>query len=194
MWWLCLLIKMGLHDSNTRHIITVTYPAPSCSHHAPCKLTTPPQSSNPQFLSHSRIPSLSLCLEMLIFCMVKIPFPNIYIHSDGAIIESRVCNRTVFVQVTPGASTSPDCFELADSWPEVPSSTIWSRLRGLQDKLLGENYFSPTSSLPFAYTLGGMSVGEKGPRKVGIPCPAWAAVYSLLEIGSLRNHLPGLLF
>lgn len=141
MWWLCLLNKMGLRDSNTRRIITVTHPTLTFPHHAPCKLTTPPQSSNPQFPSHSRIPSWSLCLEMLIFCLVKIPSPNIYTHSNAAIIESRVCNQTVLVQVTPGASTSPDCFELADSWPEVPSSTIRCRLQGLQDKLLGENYF-----------------------------------------------------
>lgn len=141
MWWLCLLIKMGVHDSNTRCITTVTHPAVACSHHAPCKLTTPPQSSNPQFLSHSRIPSRSLCLETLIFYLVKIPSPNIYTHSDAAVIESRVCNQTVLVQVTPGVSTSPDCFELADSWPEVPSSTIQSPLQGLQDKLLGGNHF-----------------------------------------------------
>lgn len=141
MWWLCLLIKMGVHDSNTRCIITGTHPAVACSHHAPCKLTTPPQSSNPQFLSHSRIPSRSLCLEMLIFCLVKIPSPNIYTHSDAAVIESRVCHQTVLVQVTPGVSTSPDCFKLADSWPEVPSSTIQSWRQVLQDKLLGGNYF-----------------------------------------------------
>ena len=141
MWWLCLLIKMGVHDSNTRCIITVTHPAVTCSHHAPCKLTIPPQSSNPQFLSQSRIPSWSLCLEMLIFCLVKTPSPTIYTYSDTAIIESCVCNQTVLVQVTSGVSTSPDCFELADSWPEGLISTIQSRLQGLQDKLLGGNYF-----------------------------------------------------
>lgn len=152
MWWLWLLIKMGLDDSNTRRIITVTHPALTCSHDAPCKLTTPPQSSNPQFLSHSPIPSLSLCLEMLIFCLVKIPSPNIYTHSDAAIVESCVCNQTVLVQVTPEASTSPDCFKLADSWPEGPSSG--SRLQGLQDKLLEENYFCSYQELSFCLHFG----------------------------------------
>lgn len=146
---------MGLRDSNTRRIITVTHPTLTFPHHAPCKLTTPPQSSNPQFLSHSRIPSQSLCLEMLIFCLVKIPSPNIYTHSDAAIIESRVCNQTVLVQVTPGGSTSPDCLLTPDQRCQV--QLYDADCKGSKINFRGKTTFALTSSLPFGYTLGGVS-------------------------------------